>query len=496
MIEFKTEDWKRFYSEKKAFLESHFKESAAADFYRDLFPEGSLQKHGEDYEDGKGNIVATSICKDDKKKTRSWIVTDDQEDLKNVFGVEFGLVAPLSWFGKTHKKTNAHELFAYAIDIDYVDLQRLKNLVKQFRTGVQLPPNYLVSSGKGLHLYYFLEKPVPLYHNLVEMLSQLKKDLIRRLWNDTTSLKPERPDITGIFQGFRCVGCMSKLGEGYPVRAFKITSHRYTLEELAKMARSKVDVSLVEKKPEWRPKQDRISLEEALEKYPDWYERRILKKEQPQKVWHSNPKLYEWWKRKIMDEVKSGGRYYSLLALCSFGRKCGIPDEQIKADAWSFLDELEKRTDDEMNHFTKSDVEDALEGLNNPSIALATRQWISEHTKVEIQPNKRRKEPLCRNDGTALKAARAVQKIMDEANGTNWRDGNGRKSAEADFYNYLGSTDNPTCADFCEKTGRKKSVWYKYKKIYDDENRLADENHISKWHDTTPDGIEIEFIAE
>lgn len=92
-----------------------------------------------------------------------------------------------------------------------------------------------------------------------------------------------------------------------------------------------------------------------------------------------------------------------------------------------------------------------------------------------------------------LKIARAIQKTKDEIRGTKW---NGRKSAEEDFYNYLVSTDNPTCADFCEKTGRKKSVWYKYKKQYDDENRLADENHISKWHDTTPDGIEIEFIAE
>ena len=25
--------------------------------------------------------------------------------------------------------------------------------------------------------------------------------------------------------------------------------------------------------------------------------------------------------------------------------------------------------------------------------------------------------------------------------------------------------ENPTCAEFCEKTGRKKSVWYKYKKL-------------------------------
>ena len=488
-MEFKTEDWKRFYEEKKALLESQFKESAAAEFYRDLFPVGSLQKKGELFDEDehdcpferKGNIVAVDVHKkDEEKKTRAWVVTDDLEDLKNVMGVALGLIGPLSWWGKSHKAQNAHELFAYALDIDYVDLQRLKNLVKQFRTGVQLPPNYLVSSGKGVHLYYFLEKPIPIYHNLVEMLSQLKKDLIRRLWNDTTSLKPDEPDITGIFQCFRCVGCLSKLGEGYPVRAYKITSHRYTLEELAKMARSKVDVSLVDKKPEWKPKKDRISLEEALEKYPEWYEKRILKKEPPQKkIWHSNPKMYEWWKRKIMDEVKAGGRYYSLLALCSFGRKCGIPDERIKADAWSFFDELERRTDDEMNHFTKSDVEDALESLNNPSIALATREWISEKTKVEIKANKRRKVPLCRKDGTAFKAARAIQKITDEANGTNWRDGNGRKSVREVVFNFLDITPNATVADFCELTGLKKSVYYKYKKLWT-ENQSEEYNAYRK----------------
>lgn len=49
----------------------------------------------------------------------------------------------------------AHELFAVAIDVDYVGKQQLKNLLKQFRNGVQLCPTYLVSSGKGVHLYYF-----------------------------------------------------------------------------------------------------------------------------------------------------------------------------------------------------------------------------------------------------------------------------------------------------------------------------------------------------
>ena len=472
-MKFNLADWKQYYEEKKSLLESSFREADAFGFYRDMFPLGSLQKKGELFDknaspfEQKGNIVAVDIRdRNEKKKTRTWVVTDDLEGLKNVIGVPFGLIGPLSWWGKLHKAKNAHRLFAYVIDIDYVDLQRLKNLLKQFRTGVQLPPNYLVSSGKGLHLYYFLDKPIPIYRNLVKMLSQLKKDLIRRLWNDTTSLKPDEPDITGIFQCFRSVGCLSKLGDGYPVRAYKITSHRYSLQELAKMARSKVDLSLVEKKPEWKPKKDRISLEEALEKYPVWYEKKILKIERPRKIWHSNPKLYEWWKHKIMDEVKAGGRYYSLMALCSFGRKCGIDDNQIKADAWSFLDELEKRTDDEMNHFTKNDVEDALESLNNPSIALATRKWISEKTKVQITANKRNGRTRAEN----LEIARFIRDINQKKSGTNWREGNGRPSCREAVFKFLSENPNADCKEFCERTGLKKSVYYKYKKEWRTQN--------------------------
>lgn len=470
-MKFNLEDWKRFYEEKKSLLESSFREADAFEFYRDMFPLGSLQKKGEMFDEKepvserKGNIVAVDVrVKDEKKRTRSWVVTDDLVALKNVIGVPFGLIGPISWWGKLHKAKNAHRLFAYAIDIDYVDLQRLKNLLKQFRTGVQLPPNYLVSSGKGLHLYYFLENPVPIYSNLVEMLSQLKKDLIRRLWNDTSSLKPDEPDITGIFQCFRCVGSLSKMGEGYPVRAYKIADHRYTLEALAEMARSKVDLSLIEKKPEWKPKKDRISLEEALEKYPIWYEKKILKKEMPRKIWHSNPKMYEWWKRKIMDEVKAGGRYFSLVALCAFGRKCGIDDEQIKADAWGFLDELEKRTDDETNHFTKSDVEDALESLNNPSISLATRKWISEKTKVEIKTNKR-------NGRTKSDHIKLMNFIRDELNkNKDWRNKDGRNCVRRAVFMFLEQNPNATYQEFCENTGLKKSVFYKYKKEWLSEN--------------------------
>ena len=60
-----------------------------------------------------------------------------------------------------------------------------------------------------------------------------------------------------------------------------------------------------------------------------------------------NEALYEWWKRKITEEVNAGGRYFSIMALCSYGLKCGISEYKIRRDAYAFLDHLESLTEDE-----------------------------------------------------------------------------------------------------------------------------------------------------
>ena len=134
--------------------------------------------------------------------------------------------------------------------MDYVGKQQLKNLLKQFGNGVQLRPTYLVSSGKGVHLYYFLQEPVQLYRNREEVLAELKEAFIRRLWNDTSSIRPDSPDITGIYQGFRCVGSQSKLGADFPVKAYKLSENRYTLEDIkASIPSCKVDLAPLYEKP-------------------------------------------------------------------------------------------------------------------------------------------------------------------------------------------------------------------------------------------------------
>lgn len=417
-------EWRKAYRDKEELmLERGFPEVSPHEFYRQLFPEGSLQSAEHD---GKGNVIATQIRPSGKGRTKQWIVDDSLNMLDKVIGDEFGLVPPITFYGKTHTKQNAHELYAVAIDIDYVGKQQLKNLLKQFGNGVQLRPTYLVSSGRGVHAYYFLKEPVQLYHNLEDTLAALKEAFIRRLWNDTSSIKPDSPDITGIYQGFRCVGSQSKLGANYLVKAYKLSDNRYTLEDIKNsIPNCKVDLSILTEKPKKeKSKKVKLSLDEAKKLYPKWYQERVVEGRPKQKgTWVCKEALYEWWKNKIFTEVKVGGRYFSIMALCAYGLKCGISERRIRQDAYSFLEHLESLTDDEDNHFTKEDVKDALKALkadNKLLSTMASREWIEKQTKVAIPPNKRNG----RKQAVHLKRARAVQNI-DYPDGE-WRNKEGR----------------------------------------------------------------------
>ena len=384
-------EWKKAYRDKEKLMnERGFPEVQSREFYRALFPAGSLQRA---IGDGKGNIIASQLRPKGKGGTRQWIVDDTLERLDKVMGDSFGLIPPISFFGKSHTKANAHQLFAMAIDIDYVGLQQLKNMLKQFGNGVQLCPSFLVSSGKGVHLYYVFQEPIELYHNREKTLAELKEAFIRRHWNDTSSIRPDNPDITGIYQGFRCVGSLSKLGEGFPVKAWQLTDQRYTLEEIkAAIPSCNVDLSPLYQKPKQEKPKKGITLEEAKELYPTWYQSKIVEGKPLRRTWICKPVLYEWWKRKMREEVKVGGRYFSIMALCAYGLKCGIPERQIKQDAYSFLEHLESLTEDEDNHFTESDIQDAFKALkadNRLLSTIASRAWIEKSTKVQIPSNKR-----------------------------------------------------------------------------------------------------------
>ena len=94
-------EWKSAYREKEALmLERGYPEVSPHDFYRELFPAGSLQQEPED---GKGNIIATQIRPSGKGRTRQWVIDDSLKMLDKVIGDRFGLIPPISFYGNLRR---------------------------------------------------------------------------------------------------------------------------------------------------------------------------------------------------------------------------------------------------------------------------------------------------------------------------------------------------------------------------------------------------------
>lgn len=172
-----------------------------------------------------------------------------------------------------------------------------------------------------------------------------------------------------------------------------------------------------------------LSLKEAKEKYPEWYERRIVRGEKRGK-WHIKRDLYDWWLRKIQSgEVTVGHRYWCLSVLASFAIKCDIPEDEVLTDALGLISLFDEMSDDDHNRFTKRDVLDAM-NMYQESYATYSRAEVERVSGISVPPNKRngRKQVI------HLERARAVQKI-DYPNGE-WRDGNGRKPKNQIVYKW------------------------------------------------------------
>ena len=435
-----------FYDENNYFKPKYmgFKKTAAADFYRDIFPEGSFQtEQGQDYSaDGKGNGFLVYKTADDKMHTR--MVFDNLVEIFNSLNLDTCFMSPISYFGRNRTSANARELFALVFDLDNVGEKQLDHLFGwYFERDIRPVPTYVVVSGGGIHLYYVFEQPIPLYPNIQKQLKKLKYELTDLLWNEDTS-QLEKKQFQGINQGFRLVGSGTK--NGGSVIAFR-TGKKVTLEYLSRYVSPENHIT----DTLYHPK---ITLEQAKKKYPEWYHQRI-ELGRTKKNWMCKRDLYDWWKRQVY-QVKVHHRYFYVMSLACYAIKCGISELELRQDAYSFLDILNDKGSKDNNPFTVNDLESALE-MYQECYRTFPRADIEKITGIEIPKNKRNG----RKQSTHLKMARAIQQIQDEENGTKW---NGRKSVREGVFSFLDMNPNATYKEFCELTGLKKSVFYKYKK--------------------------------
>jgi hypothetical protein len=428
------------------YLEQYFDEIEPLDFYRSIFPKGELEKQGEQ-EDGKYNAIAVELQPTESEiSVKRFLIHDDLSRIKELLLSEnFIIISPISYAGKSRISANARYIYAMAIDLDGITKEEhLSDLFYQFENGVIPKPTYIVFSGSGLHLYYQFEKPLPCFDNIAKQLFTLKKQLTWRIWNKYTTELFNNIQYESLFQGFRMVGGITK--DGSRTRAFSL-GEKISIEYLNSFVEEKYRVV------EYTYK-SKITLKAAAEKYPEWYEKRIVN-QQPKGSWQVKDDLYYWWIRKIKEGAKVGHRYYCVMCLAIYAKKCGIDRETLEADAFSLVELLDQKSESEQNRFTRQDTLAALEMYNDCYIRFPINS-ISSLTDIPIEKNKRnyRKQQL------HLEIARATKKIMVAA-GESENKG-GRSSKKDVVLSWQQQHPNGRKADCIRETGLSDKTVYKY----------------------------------
>ena len=438
------------------YLETYFDEVNYKDFYRDIFPVGVLQCKGKDYYgDRKYNGIIVEVTDEKlnsgKPKVLRHTLTDDLEKLDEVVSRDnFCLMSPISYAGKTRDSSMARELYALAFDLDGIQTRikdgeewpyGLANFFHQVDHMMIMPkPTYVVSSGTGVHLYYVFERPVPMFENIVEQIEILKKELTRMMWHDSISKLVDEIQYEPVCQGFRVVGTITKTGER--VRAFK-TGPKVTMEYMNSYYPDEFQVK------EFTYKSD-LTLYQAKEKYPEWYQERIIEKK-PKNTWIFNRRVYDRWLQRIQTEYSVGHRYWCVWVLAVTAMKCGVSLDELERDAFGLIERFNK----DENPFTKEDVLAALEGYDSAWFTYPVEK-MAYRSDIPIEKNKRNG----RKQEQHIKIMNAIRDI-EHPNGS-WINKNGAPTKQSIVQKWRSEHPEGKKADCIRDTGLDKKTVYKW----------------------------------
>lgn len=403
----------------------NYEEIKPNDFYKDLFfmplePTGTPSN----ITTKLSNImVVYAPDENPKSRLKTWVLTEsERDDIEKKFNDNRCSMIPCcTFYGRTAKKSNARYIYAITIDLDCVSVKNLENVLWQMQNDVIPTATYIVNSGTGLHLYYALNEPIEAYPRNIKPLTLLKHALTRRVWGGyTSSIQPvtfnkelQKPQdnrqYQSLFQGYRTIGSLTKLGEGYRVTAFKV-GRKWDLVDLNPYLHDK-EAEFSEEKCMYKSE---LPLKQAKFLFPDWYERRIVRKE-PRKKWHLNPRVYDWWLRRISSEASYGHRYFCIGMLAVFGIKCDISKDKVMADAMSLFDHM----NDIKREFPlgEDEIKKAVNGYYQPSFATFPKNSIEHLTQIFSNAIRRNGRP----QETHLKIARFIR----DTSNTNWQNKEG-----------------------------------------------------------------------
>ena len=299
-------------------------------------------------------------------------------------------------------------------------------LLRGMTTGVYPVANIIVNSGHGIHVYYLLKRPIEMFATRLDALNKMKRGLTKIVWL-VSKLGAERAQVQSVVQGFRVPGTKTKFGK--PIRAFwNRSAPMHTPEELNSFlgrAFSLTDEELGQLTDKTPHNPSRVTLKEAQERWPEWYASRVIGRRRVGKKWQLNRGLYDWWLNILKDgqQVEVHHRYWCILTLVVYAVKCGVPRDEVLADALSLVSAFDRKTETVDNPFTEDDVNDAMRAYDEEYNKWPLRV-IETTTGIKVERNRRNG----REQSQHLRRARANRDIScDEKGKTSWIEGNGRK---------------------------------------------------------------------
>ena len=430
----------------KDYLSQFFDEISPEVFYREIFPAGELEEAAEQKQ-GKYNAIAVELLQQEqnKRNAKRYILNDDLQLLDTLLQSEnFIILSPVSYAGRSREAKNARFIYAMAIDLDGVDtVQHITDLFYQVENGIIPKPTYVVWSGTGLHLYYQFLQPIPCFKNIVKQMAALKQALTKKIWNKYITTLYDKPQLQSLFQGFRIVGGITKGGNR--TAAYR-TGTAVDIEYLNEFVDDKSKVKEFAYK-------SKMTLKEAAEKYPEWYEKRIVE-QQPAGTWKCKKDLYNWWLNRLKNEITTGHRYYGIMVLAIYAKKCNVDRMELEQDAFDLLERMEALTTEENNHFRREDIFAALEMYNDSYIRFPIDS-ITALTAIRIEKNKRNG----RKQKSHLSIARFTLDVMNKEAGKHLQ-GRPRKQQIIEEWQLL--HPEGTKAECIKETGISKKTVYKW----------------------------------
>ena len=484
----------------REWLDTYMDELTPKEFYRIIFPEGELDDRGAMT---KGKYTGIIIEVTDKKKkvekkqddgtvkiiekpvVLRHTLTNSLEEIDDVLQRgNFCLTPPLSYAGKVRSADNARFMYAIAIDLDDIRLGKHgepEGLIDLWNAHIErmerIPkPTMIVSSGSGLHLYYVFEKPIPLFPDIAAKFQKYKHELTKICWNEgIVNIKSDNDiQFEGIYQGFRMPGTITKAGKlnGTDERATcYLTGEKVSVEYMNGFVDPKYQIKDITYK-------SKLSRREAAEKYPEWYEERVVKgNKNVIHPWKLNRSVYDWWKDQIYSGAKVRHRYWCLWILAIYAKKCSFYDEkknpnpvtreELEEDAWELMEFLDGMTDSPDNHFTEIDVIEALEAFEDKFISYP-KASIRYKANIPFEPSVKRREKGKRlKQEVHLKMARSSLAIRNEENGKPLQGRPGGRKNKSNpkkeaILDYIKESPQATVTEIAKKTGVSRPTVYKY----------------------------------